>query len=622
MRRGQGAIEFVLITTVMLLLFTAAFIVAQQNYASIQEERFEQGVYNALGVVETELEVAFQAGEGYEREIYVPRTIAGIPFTLDLLLNQTPATADELSLTIRGQEYFSFLRVPVNGTILQGWHRVHGGDPVRIYNITRPKYCIGPDGTQIANLDDKTYYNVSVAPAGSSCDDYAEERVCYYGSLSGSYEHPSCEVEEYQNCELPDGATLEHGDSATYFEEETVPYGETCQEETLSCFNGDIIGDDETYTSPTCQEADPTSCTLPNDELLAHGETSDPFYTAENSGDGETCSELSATFTCNNGELEGANEDEYIHDTCYDSCTLPDGEPLLHGEDATYYEKEQAGANEVCSELSATFTCNNGELGGDADEDVHEVSTCYNSCTLPDGASLLHGESETYYSEQEVSYPDSCSEYAEVLSCEDGTILGDDDTHTHAQCVESEPSEIDYLSSSKTHQDCVNAGGEVVAISGDSDGTEVCRFDSSSCPSTWSQAANWTTTSSSPEPWTQNSYGSETYTCSGFTETIDAISYDTGTFSSGEHSWANEPVEDATCRVWGSTAWQTSCTDDPSITKVGASTISGSAHCTEQPSASWRIIWRNDDNDVLARIDRSRDATIRSVAEITQIGCY
>lgn len=126
---------------------------------------------------------------------------------------------------------------------------------------------------------------------------------------------------------------------------------------------------------------------------------------------------------------------------------------------------------------------------------------------------------------------------------------------------------IDYLSSSNMHSDCTAAGGEVVSIAGDSDGTEVCRFNAATCPSGWSSAADWTTTSSTSQSWTQNSYSSESYTCSGFTETIGAISYDTGTFSSGEHSWSNTPVETDSCRTWGSTEWVSSCTNDPSRNK-------------------------------------------------------
>lgn len=136
MRRGQGAIEFVFITVVMLLFFTTAFIIAQQNYADIQQTRYENSIYSAIDRVESELQVAFQAGEGYQRDFSVPKTIAGVPYDLTLLTNNTPQQADTLLLNVSGVEYFRFLIVPVNGTMQTGRHRVSGGDPVQITTLS------------------------------------------------------------------------------------------------------------------------------------------------------------------------------------------------------------------------------------------------------------------------------------------------------------------------------------------------------------------------------------------------------------------------------------------------------------------------------------------------------
>lgn len=136
MRRGQGAIEFVFITVVMLLFFTAAFIVAQQNYAEIQQARYQSSIYSSLDRIESELQVAFQAGEGYQRDIRVPKTIAGIPYELTLLTNNTPQQADTLLLNVSGEEYFRFIVVPVNGTMQTGRHRLSGGNPVQITTLS------------------------------------------------------------------------------------------------------------------------------------------------------------------------------------------------------------------------------------------------------------------------------------------------------------------------------------------------------------------------------------------------------------------------------------------------------------------------------------------------------
>lgn len=136
MRRGQGAIEFVFITTAMLLFFTVAFIIAERNYVEIQEQRFEQTVYGLMDRVQSEFSAAFQAGDGYEREFYLPATIVGNPYDIRLALNQTPRGKDELVVDVLGEEYFRFLQIPVNGTIGQGRHRIQGGDPVQITTLS------------------------------------------------------------------------------------------------------------------------------------------------------------------------------------------------------------------------------------------------------------------------------------------------------------------------------------------------------------------------------------------------------------------------------------------------------------------------------------------------------
>ncbi len=136
MRRGQGAIEFVLISVVMTLFFATAFTIAQQNYADIQDQRFEENIHEFLTQLEGEFLVAYQAGEGYEREIYIPQTLAGVPYEVELLLNESPQASDELVIEVRGTRHLNFLTPPVDGAINKGPHLIQGGDPVTITTIS------------------------------------------------------------------------------------------------------------------------------------------------------------------------------------------------------------------------------------------------------------------------------------------------------------------------------------------------------------------------------------------------------------------------------------------------------------------------------------------------------
>ena len=136
MRRAQGAVEFVFISTVMLLFFTSAFIVAQANYIKVQEARFEENIQLVFDRVESEISAANQAGEGYEREFRIPRTLAGIPYELDLQLNESAQAKDALILRIQEEEYFRFSQIPLNGSLSTGRHLIQGGEPVQITTLS------------------------------------------------------------------------------------------------------------------------------------------------------------------------------------------------------------------------------------------------------------------------------------------------------------------------------------------------------------------------------------------------------------------------------------------------------------------------------------------------------
>lgn len=132
MKRAQGAIEFVLITTVMMLFFAVAFIGAQNTYTNVQQEQLERQVYGFFNTIETEIRVAHIQGDGYERDIHIPQTFSGVPFEIELRLNQSPNSSDELVLNIYDQEFFYFLQPPVNGTINHGDYTLYGGEEVQI----------------------------------------------------------------------------------------------------------------------------------------------------------------------------------------------------------------------------------------------------------------------------------------------------------------------------------------------------------------------------------------------------------------------------------------------------------------------------------------------------------
>ncbi len=134
-RYAQGAVEFTLITTGVLLLFSVGFIVAEQQFLKVQETKLDEKAQEVIDQIETEILLAKEAGEGYQRYFVLPQTLDGAPYNIDLLDNETNSSSDELVLLVDDKEYFLFLTVDVEGNISTGYNNITGGEVVGVENL-------------------------------------------------------------------------------------------------------------------------------------------------------------------------------------------------------------------------------------------------------------------------------------------------------------------------------------------------------------------------------------------------------------------------------------------------------------------------------------------------------
>ena len=81
-------------------------------------------------------------------------------------------------------------------------------------------------------------------------------------TLSLDYLRPCCTNYEFTavfealaSCTLPNGTTIAHGESATLFQSETVPFGSSCQEEIRTCNDETLTGSFE-FSSCTIQSCE------------------------------------------------------------------------------------------------------------------------------------------------------------------------------------------------------------------------------------------------------------------------------------------------------------------------------------------------------------------------------
>ncbi len=186
------------------------------------------------------------------------------------------------------------------------------------------------NGASVAHGQTLTAYASSVVAFGQSCQ--PENRTCNNGALSGSYAQSNCGVQEPANCSL-NGAFIKHGQSLTAYAAGVVAYGQSCQPENRSCYNGSLSG---SYSQLSCASQAPASCNFTyvagTDEsgnqtfasyAVAHGDTVSAYMTPGGWSNG-LCANQLETRQCQNGNMTGSAR--------YLSCERgerPGGSPLM-----------------------------------------------------------------------------------------------------------------------------------------------------------------------------------------------------------------------------------------------------------------------------------------------------
>lgn len=85
MKRGQGAIEFVVIFGALLAFFIIFFSIVQLNIADKNEDK-ERVIAQSVALdIQNEINIAAEASEGYIREFSIPQSILGKDYDVNIL---------------------------------------------------------------------------------------------------------------------------------------------------------------------------------------------------------------------------------------------------------------------------------------------------------------------------------------------------------------------------------------------------------------------------------------------------------------------------------------------------------------------------------------------------------
>jgi hypothetical protein len=82
MRKGQFALEFVVLVSFTILVTAIIIVVIQSNYIKSQQIKQEEQVMQVMRILNTEIDLAQSSPSGYTRTFYIPTQIEGVPYKL------------------------------------------------------------------------------------------------------------------------------------------------------------------------------------------------------------------------------------------------------------------------------------------------------------------------------------------------------------------------------------------------------------------------------------------------------------------------------------------------------------------------------------------------------------
>lgn len=205
----------------------------------------------------------------------------------------------------------------------------------------------------ILENDSKLFYLKSSVPYGSTCQ--SENRTCRRGFFAGTYQYTTCDVDAPHSC-LHNGATIPHGQSISAYQQSSVPYGQSCVQQTRTCSNGILSG---SYFFSSCSVGTAASCSF-NGSNIAHG-ASVTAFAASTVDFGSSCQ--SQMRTCNNGTLTGS----YTFAGCAvdaPAACLFNGVTIPHGGSTPAYSMTHAPFWTTCGDYLEIRNCYDGVLSG------------------------------------------------------------------------------------------------------------------------------------------------------------------------------------------------------------------------------------------------------------------
>lgn len=122
--KGQGSVEFVIITSIMFFIIIGVAIAMQMRLSTAYEAQV-YGLMEELGeLVNTEVTLAYASPGDYERSFFLPNELEQYNYSISLY-DKTEAV-----ISSAGLNYIVFFDTSVEGSLAKGWNRITKKDGV------------------------------------------------------------------------------------------------------------------------------------------------------------------------------------------------------------------------------------------------------------------------------------------------------------------------------------------------------------------------------------------------------------------------------------------------------------------------------------------------------------
>jgi len=116
--KSQSAVEFIILTTFMLLTVVVFFSIVSTRVLEAKEEGDRIIAEDIANIAFREIEIAKQSNDGYTRFFRMPQTVNGVDYSINVIDNR------ELIVEYLDFEHIRFLPANVTGNVIKGLNKI------------------------------------------------------------------------------------------------------------------------------------------------------------------------------------------------------------------------------------------------------------------------------------------------------------------------------------------------------------------------------------------------------------------------------------------------------------------------------------------------------------------